>query len=139
MPWIGRVEVRKNGKWGTICDLGWSIEDANIVCRNLGYGTAKKIYSRAHFGRGSADVVFSNLKYVACSNLCLNILIFIDRCRGTEINLSRCKSTTDIQLGTEVQRYCYQNSGDAGVECKTVHPRCQWEEQQVCYLNKIEY
>lgn len=66
MPWIGRVEVRKNGKWGTICDLGWSIEDANIVCRNLGYGTATKIYSRAHFGRGSADVVYSNLRYTTC-------------------------------------------------------------------------
>lgn len=62
MPYSGRVEVRKNGVWGTICDNGWDIKDANVVCRNLGYGTAKRIFRRSSFGRGIDATHFSGLK-----------------------------------------------------------------------------
>ena len=48
-PSNGRVEVCKNGIWGSVCFSGWSDNEAAVVCRHLGHdsnGTANLSYTR---------------------------------------------------------------------------------------------
>ena len=63
MPWKGRVEVKRNGEWGTICNSGFDEIGASVICRSLGYGTANEIFS---FGSGFGKVHLTRLTYALC-------------------------------------------------------------------------
>ena len=69
----GRVEVFQNGRWGTVCSLGWDLRDATVVCRQLGYGTAVGAPRGAAFGKGSGPIWYDNVT-----------------CNGSEASLTQC-------------------------------------------------
>ncbi|KAL5012866.1 hypothetical protein ScPMuIL_011417 [Solemya velum] len=75
-PYSGRVEVYANGVWGTICDDGWSRNDAGVVCRMLGYSSSgAQAINNARFGAGSGKIWLTNM-----------------RCQGTENSIVSCPS-----------------------------------------------
>uniref|UniRef100_A0A674IN61 SRCR domain-containing protein n=1 Tax=Terrapene triunguis TaxID=2587831 RepID=A0A674IN61_9SAUR len=73
-PCAGKVEVKHKDQWGMVCDGVWEMEDAEVVCRQLGCGSADSVHDQAHFGSSSGPIW---LDEVACD--------------GTESSLLECK------------------------------------------------
>ena len=48
----GRVEVYHNLEWGIVCDNGWDLNDAQVVCNELGYGRAITASNNSFYGSG---------------------------------------------------------------------------------------
>ncbi len=46
----GRVEVCSNGRWGTVCNDGWTEREVSLVCSRLGFPTLSKAMAFAIFG-----------------------------------------------------------------------------------------
>ena len=89
------MEIFYNGEWGTVCDDYWNLDDATVVCRELGYADAVRASTGAEFGEGTGRIWRDN--------------VF---CAGTESSLSQCSAN---DWGSH---NCY-HSDDAGVVCGT--------------------
>ncbi|XP_072181985.1 scavenger receptor cysteine-rich domain-containing protein DMBT1-like [Diadema setosum] len=95
-PREGRVEVYANDAWGTVCDDSWDLEDAEVVCKRLGYGGAKDAVSNAAFGQGTGDIWLDDVS-----------------CTGTETSIFDCSNN-----GIGVNDCSHDQ--DAGVRCISV-------------------
>ena len=90
-PYEGRVEVYY-GQWGTVCNDYFDINDANVVCRELGYPGAVRY--RSYFGQGSGPIWLDNLA-----------------CTGTETSLYNCSHNG-------VGNHDCEHYEDVGVVCQ---------------------
>ena len=49
----GRVEIYHEGYWGTVCDDGWDMAEAQVVCRQLHFPGAKSVVIGKDYGKGA--------------------------------------------------------------------------------------
>ena len=106
----GRVEYCSGGVWGTVCDNTWDVNDANVVCKQLGYASIGELlhqsahlilsvlytlgatpFYNAQFGQGTGPVT-------------INII----GCTGNEQNVQNCTLSTPSSC---------THFNDAGLRC----------------------
>ncbi|XP_064139127.1 CD5 antigen-like isoform X1 [Loxodonta africana] len=68
---IGRVEVKHQDQWGTVCKAGWNLQAAKVVCRQLGCG--KATLTRGNCKRATQGQGPIWLNQVSCSGKELTI------------------------------------------------------------------
>ena len=119
----GRVEVCYEGEYRPICDVGWDSVDAEVACRNFGYGTPSycefllstvctvwyrcgcSIHARVFIFIADAEAVSGSEFGSGNSSVLLRDFV----CNGTEYRLLDCQSSIDDR--------CYSGSSVAGVRC----------------------
>ena len=52
----GRVEIFHDRQWGTVCDDRWNMAGGNVVCKQLGYLRAERVFYTAYYGRGTGPI-----------------------------------------------------------------------------------
>ena len=87
-PYEGRVEVNY-GQWGTVCQDRFDINDANVVCRELGYPRAIQYYRRAHYGQGNGIIWLDDLS-------CTGTETSLYNCSHNGVNIHNCRHTQDV-------------------------------------------
>ena len=84
--------------WGTVCDDGWDLSDARVVCRQLGFPDATLSSTGSSFGEGNGSIWMDDVE-----------------CSGDEARLEDCTFS-----GWGVNN-C-DHTKDSGVICSKMPP-----------------
>ncbi|KAL1502427.1 hypothetical protein ABEB36_007568 [Hypothenemus hampei] len=72
-PREGRLEIRHNDIWGSVCDDDFNEDAAKIVCRSLGYTGSAFVKKDGFFGQSNGPIWLDQVS-----------------CKGNESNLEQC-------------------------------------------------
>ena len=90
-PAVGRLEVWRNNMWGSVCNEHFTIEAANVVCRQLGFDQALDYTPGGYFGQSTGLIHMSNVS-----------------CTGNEAAITDCtfSATHSCDHSQDVGIYC---------------------------------
>ncbi|KAK5861608.1 hypothetical protein PBY51_022991 [Eleginops maclovinus] len=84
----GRVEVKYNGVWGTVCDDGFDTVDGKVICKMLGFQTAISTFTASP---GTGRIWLDELK-------CLGTESDVFNCRHSGVGVNNCNHNEDAGL-----------------------------------------
>lgn len=90
----GRLEIFHHDEWGTVCDNGWSINEENVACRQLGFTEAYSYDVSASFGNATGPIMLDKVD-----------------CKGSEHYLAHCDHNGWLNHDCTHEQ-------DVGVSCK---------------------
>uniref|UniRef100_H3AVL9 Lysyl oxidase homolog n=1 Tax=Latimeria chalumnae TaxID=7897 RepID=H3AVL9_LATCH len=99
----GRVEVLKNSEWGTVCDDRWDLLAASVVCRQLGFGSAKEALTGARMGQGMGPI---HMNEVQCSGYEKSIW----NCQFKNITEEDCQHPEDAAIRCNIPYMGFESS-----------------------------
>uniref|UniRef100_A0A8C9S1I2 SRCR domain-containing protein n=1 Tax=Scleropages formosus TaxID=113540 RepID=A0A8C9S1I2_SCLFO len=79
----GQLEVQYQHTWSKVLLDSWSIREASVACRQLGCGSAVRIYSSSLSGTGDTDVCLTGYQ-----------------CSGTESHLVNCNAPDTVNCSS---------------------------------------
>nr|XP_023697685.1 lysyl oxidase homolog 3A-like isoform X3 [Paramormyrops kingsleyae] len=99
----GRVEVLKNREWGTVCDDRWNLQAASVVCRDLGFGSAREALTGARLGQGIGPIHMNEV-------MCTGTEKSIWNCPFKNITSENCKHAEDASVRCNVPYMAYEET-----------------------------
>ncbi|CAG9833035.1 unnamed protein product [Diabrotica balteata] len=106
-PGEGRVEIKHNGIWGTICDDDFNEDAAKVVCKSLGYKGKSFVKKDAFFGAGFGPIWLDQVS-------CYGNETELNTCTHWDWGEHNCEHSEDVgvicsQDATEVQNERHSN------------------------------
>ena len=100
--YAGKVEVFYQGKWGKICRNEWDINDATVVCRQLGFQSALAEFIEMDTKNETIPVAMSN---VACTGQ----ESFLASCKRLDGKRVKCVDNIGAQALCELSKWKLAN------------------------------
>ncbi|XP_053387201.1 deleted in malignant brain tumors 1 protein-like [Mercenaria mercenaria] len=92
-PWYGRLEIKSNSVWGSVCHDSWDVTNALRACESMGYKYLSSDVSSFEIERGLSPM---HSKSVTCNPSDLNIGL----CK-LDFNISDCANRNSKAVGLD--------------------------------------
>uniref|UniRef100_A0A4W3GQ81 SRCR domain-containing protein n=1 Tax=Callorhinchus milii TaxID=7868 RepID=A0A4W3GQ81_CALMI len=112
----GRVEIYHDGTWGRLLDDSWNISNADVICRQLNFGSAISVYNSSQYGEGTGPVWINNVQ-----------------CAGTETHIWNCPYSTVASSSRTSRDVGVLCSGECTLVINNKNP-CKFQHRFVKYL-----